>query len=116
MDSLSGSAKMLLLNVMLSCGPQTLAVSSSAQLNEQWSMTMLRTGFAVVPSILSESRLSGSGPLTSSPARTRRCWMSTSDAWILMPAPRIMMPGDGAVWPAMVMKLLRIDEIGRSGG
>ena len=46
-DSLSGSEKMLLLKVMLSCGPQTLAISSIAQLNVQWSMTMLLTGFAV---------------------------------------------------------------------
>ena len=34
-DSLSGSAKMLLENVMLSCGPQTLAFSSMAQLKVQ---------------------------------------------------------------------------------
>src|SRR6187402_352543 len=70
-------------------------------------MTMFFTGFVELPSILSASRLSGSGPLGSSPGRTRMCWMSTSDAWILSPAPRIMMPGEGAVWPAIVMKLLR---------
>ncbi len=31
-----------------------------------------------------------------------------SDAWMRSAAPRIMMPGDGAVWPAMVRLLLRI--------
>ena len=61
-ESLSGSEKMLLENVMLSCGPQTLATSSIDQLNEQWSMTTFLTGLASLPSILSESRLSGSGP------------------------------------------------------
>ena len=71
------------------------------QLNEQWSMTTLRAGFDSVPPISSESRLSGSGPFGSSPVRTRMCWMSTSDVVIRMPAPRIMMPGEGAVWPAM---------------
>ena len=34
-DRLSGSEKMLLEKVMLSCTPQTLAVSSTAQLKEQ---------------------------------------------------------------------------------
>ena len=99
---------MLLENVMLSCGPQMLATSSIAQLNEQWSMTMFLTGLASLPSILSESRLSGSGPTGSSPTRTRMCWISTSEAWMRSAPPRIMMPGDGAVWPAMVSLLLRI--------
>ena len=36
---------MLLEKVMLSCGPQALAISSMAQLNEQWSMTTFFTGF-----------------------------------------------------------------------
>ena len=61
-----------------------------------------------VPSILSASRLAGSGPVGSSPMRKRRCWMSTSEVWILNAAPRIMMPGDGAVWPAMVSLPLRM--------
>ena len=34
--------------------------------------------------------------------------MSTPEAMIRMPAPRIMMPGEGAVWPAMRIWLLRI--------
>ena len=33
--------------------------------------------------------------------------MRTSEAWTFMAAPRIMIPGDGAVWPAMVRKPLR---------
>ena len=34
--------------------------------------------------------------------------MSMSDAWILIPAPRSMMPGEGAVWPAIVILLFRM--------
>ena len=71
-------------------------------------MTMFLTGLVAVPSILSESRLAGSGPIGSSPVRTRMCWTSTSDAWMRNAAPRIMMPGEGAVWPAMVMLFQRI--------
>jgi hypothetical protein len=99
---------MLLLNVMLSCGPQTLAISSMDQLNEQWSMTTFVTGFDEVPSSLSESRFAGSGPFVSSPARTRRCWIRMCEAWMRIAAPRIMMPGDGAVCPAIVRRSLRI--------
>jgi len=109
-ESLSGSEKMLLLSVMLSCGPQMLATSSSAQLNVQWSMTTFVTGTDVLPSSLSASRFSGSGPLRSSPGRTRRCCTSTFEPWILSPAPLIVMPGDGAVCPAIVIGPLRISR------
>ena len=108
----SGSAKMLLLNVMLSCGPQVLAISSMAQLNEQWSMTTFVTGLIALPSSLSASRFAGSGPLVSSPVRTRMCWIRMCEAWMLIAAPRIMMPGDGAVWPAIVSAIVADHEVG----
>src|SRR4051812_43944847 len=70
-------------------------------------MTMLRTGLVSLPSILSASRLSGSGPTGSSPTRTRTCCMRMSEAWMRM-APAANhdarrwrgLAGDGEVVPA----------------
>jgi hypothetical protein len=78
-----------------------LATSSMAQLNEQWSMTTFFTGLASVPSILSASRLSGSAQRIVAEAHAD---VLNEDVrrWMRIAAPRIMMPGDGAVCRAMV--------------
>ncbi len=53
--------------------------------------------------ILSASRFSGVWPSGSSPGRTRICCTRTSDVAMCSPPPRSMIPGDGAVCPAIVM-------------
>ena len=89
-------------------GPDADRFSSVPQLKLQWS-TITSCAPAVVdrPSWSPPPRLG----LPNSPGRKRRCCTITSWVRITVSALITVMPGEGAVWPAMVRKGWRISSL-----
>ncbi len=82
-------------------GPDAERFSSVAQVNVQWSTITSYAPATVESASVSQPLIFG---LPASPVRTRMCWMMTSCVATSKPPRMKVMPGEGAVCPAMVRK------------
>ena len=64
----------------------------------------MRMSYASGPSVVTSGSNPEAGAWPASPMRKRTCWIRTSWARMVIPPRMSVMPGDGAVWPAMVTK------------
>ena len=87
-------------------GPEADRFSSVPQLKLQWSMMTSRAATVDSPSWSPPPFLGR----PNSPGRKRRCWITTSCVRTSVSAFTTVMPGLGAVWPAMVRKGWRISS------